>query len=345
MGRRTTLESEPVNHLRQIPFVRDLRYVAAPDGPDRGYDRKIEVQTPSGRFQLLVEAKRSFLTRSAVNQLLAWVKQVGKGKPHEIILLARHIPRPVAERLLEAQVNFADDVGNIHLALGDRYNWTVVGNPALAPLSERRPIRAAQLQLLFQLVTYPESTNWPVRRLATAAGISKSKAAQARTELVAEGLLDSKGNGYQLGPKNLLAERLVSGYAQVLRPKLVVGRFRSAEKTAELFLNRLRKSVPPGIRYALTGGPAVDLLQHFYRGPDVPLFIEPSSRQVAQDLRLLPDTEGPVTLLRAFGEVVFWQERDNHMLAPPWLIYAELLNSNDPRAHEAARELQHELSL
>jgi len=50
-------------------------------------------------------------------------------------------------------------------------------------------------------------------------------------------------------------------------------------------------------------------------------------------------------LLRAFGEVVFWQERDNHMLAPPWLIYSELLNSNDPRAHEAARELQQELSL
>ena len=103
--------------------------------------------------------------------------------------------------------------GNIHLALGDRYNWTVVGKPALAPLSERRPISAAQLQLLFQLVTYPESTNWPVRRLETAAGISKSKAAQARTELVAEGLLAAKGKGYQLGPKNLLTERLASGYA------------------------------------------------------------------------------------------------------------------------------------
>src|SRR5579863_1090057 len=113
MGRRTTLES--VNHLRQIPFVRDLRYVAAPNGPDRGYDGKIEVQTPSGRFRLLVHAKRSFLPRPAVNQLLAWVKQVGTGKPQEIILLARHIPRPVAERLLEAQVNFADDAGNLHL--------------------------------------------------------------------------------------------------------------------------------------------------------------------------------------------------------------------------------------
>jgi hypothetical protein len=345
MAHGTDREFEPIDALRRIPFVRDLHYAPAPDGQDLGYDGKIDVRTPAGHFHLLVEAKRSFLTRSAVNQLLAWVKQVGTGKPHQVILLARHIPRPVAERLIEAQVNFADDVGNIHLALGDRYNWTVVGKPALEPVSERRPISAAQLQLLFQFVTHPDSANWPVRRLALASGISKSKAAQARPQLVAEGLLTRKGKGYQLGPKNLLAERLSSGYAQVLRPKLLVGRFRFAEKTAELFLTRLRNSMPSGVRYALTGGPAVDLLQHFYRGPEVPMFLEPSSRRIAQELRLLPDSEGPVTLLRAFGEVVFWQERDHHMLAPPWLIYAELLNSNDPRAHEAAREFQQELSL
>jgi len=229
--------------------------------------------------------------------------------------------------------------------LGDRYNWTVVGKPASEPVSERRPISAAQLQLLFQFVTHPDSANWSVRRLELAAGISKSKAAQARQQLVAEGLLTPKGKEYQLGPKKLLAERLSSGYAQVLRPKLLVGRFRFDEKTAELFLARLRNSTPSGVRYALTGGPAADLLQHFYRGPEVPMFLEPSSRRTAQELRLLPDSDGPVTLLRAFGETVFWQERDNHILAPPWLIYAELLNSSDPRAHEAAREFQKELSL
>jgi hypothetical protein len=68
--------------------------------------------------------------------------------------------------------------------------------------------------------------------------------------------------------------------------------------------------------------------------------VEPPSRRDAQDLRLLPDRDGYVALLRAFGELVFWQERDHHMLAPPLLIYAELLSSSDPRAHEAAAELR-----
>lgn len=51
------------------------------------------------------------------------------------------------------------------------------------------------------------------------------------------------------------------------------------------------------------------------------------------------------SLLRAFGEAVFWQPRDHFTLAPPWVSYAELLNRNDPRAHEAASQLQQDLSL
>jgi hypothetical protein len=137
MGHRTDREFEPIDALRRIPFVRDLHYARARDGQDLGYEGKIDIQTPAGHFHLLVEAKRSFLTRSAVNQLLAWVKQVGTGKPHQVILLARHIPRPVAERLIEAQVNFADDVGNIHLALGDLFSVLVLCNPDSELLSER----------------------------------------------------------------------------------------------------------------------------------------------------------------------------------------------------------------
>lgn len=257
-------------------------------------------------------------------------------------MFARHIPRQAAEVLIAAHVNFADDAGNVHLQLGDTYHWTRIGLPAPAPVSERRAPSPAQLQLLFHYATKPESVNWPVRQLEISAGVSKSKAAQARHQMLAEDLLVRSGKEYRLGSTNVLAERLIAGYAQVLRPKLLIGRFRPAEKTTESFLDRLRTKVPSGVRYALTGGPAAGLLQHFYRGPDMPLFLQPSERAVVQELRLLPDREGPVTILKAFGELAFWEKRDGHMLAPPWLIYAELLSSNDPRAHEAAQELRRE---
>lgn len=337
-----TPDPEPLEHLRRVPFVKKLRFRRADAKADPGGDGEIEVQTPDGPFHLIAEGKRSYLTRSAVDQLLAWLHHLRTDQAQGAILLARHIPRPVAERLIEAKVNFADDAGNIHLQLGDTYNWTVIGLPAPGPQSERRPTSPAQLQLLFQFVTHPDSVEWPVRRLAAPAGISKSKGAQARHQMIAEGLLVPAGKRYHVGPTSLLADRLVLGYAQLLRPKLMLGRFRSAEATPEAFLARLHADVPPGVRYSLTGGPAADLLQHFYRGPEVPLFLEPATRALAQQLRLLPDREGPVTVFRAFGELVFWEEREHHMLAPPWLIYAELLSSNDPRAHEAAREFRRE---
>ncbi len=325
-----------------MPFIRDLKYAPAHNGPDPGYDASLSIRTPHGTFQFLVGVKQSYLAQSEVSQLATWLGQSRKDHRRGILLLARHIPRPAAERLMKAEMNFADDAGNIHLALGNRYNWTVIGMPALKPVSERRPTSRAQLQLLFQFVTHPDSVNWPVRRLEPAAGISKSKAAQARRELIAEGLLVRVGKEYRLGPKSRLDERLVSGYGQILRPKLTLGTYRPAEKTPEMFLARLRRALPSTARYSLTGGPAADLLQHFYRGQEIPLFLKASSRSIVQQLRLLPDRNGPVTILNAFGELVFWQEREHHTLAPPWLIYAELLSAGDPRAHEAAQELRQE---
>jgi hypothetical protein len=330
---------EALDRIRRLPFVEELHYAPAHDGPDLGYDGKIEIQTTAGPFHLLVEAKRSYLTRPAVSQLLAWLSHMRTDQTPGVILLARHISRQAAEVLIESNVNFADDSGNIHLELGDAYNWTVIGIPAPEPISKRRAISPAQLQLLFEFVTSPDSINWPVRRLEPAAGVSKSRAAQARRQMIAEGFLIRAGKKYHLGPANLLADRLVSGYVQVLRPKLSLGSFRPAEKTVDAFLGRLSES---GVKYSLSGGPAAELLQHFYRGPDVTLFLKPSTREVVQQLRLLPDRDGPVTILKAFGDVVFWQERQNQMLAPPWLIYAELLSGKDPRAHEAAGEFRRE---
>lgn len=335
-------EPEPVEVLRRVPFVRSLEYKPARERQDESSGGEIELHTPTGSFRLAVEEKRSFLTRSAINQFLSWVQHVSNLRQEGIVLLARQISRPVAERLIDARVNFADDAGNVHLELDDRYSWTVIGKPALQPASERRPISRAQTQLLFQFVTHPESIGWPVRRLESAAGISKSKAAQARHELIAEGLLVSSAKEYQLGPKRLVSERLVLGYANVLRPKLLFGRYRAEERTPEAFLSRLRQQELSGVRHALSGGPAADLLQQYYRGLEIPLFVDPPTRETAHELRLLPDSNGPVCLLRAFGELVFWQAREDHMLAPPWLIYAELLTSSDPRAHDAANELYRE---
>jgi hypothetical protein len=333
------VESQSFQVLQGLPFVQRLRYLPPVNNKDLGYDGELDIKTPTGTFRLPVEIKRSFLTQSAISQFLGWLEHRANQSPERAILLARYIPRPVADRLLDAKVNFADDAGNVHLELGNRYNWTVIGKPAPQAASDRRAVSPAQIQLLFQFATNPDSIAWPVRRLESAAGIGKSSVASVRQQLLEEGLLVRRGAGYQLGEARLLRDRLVSGYAQVLRPKLSQGRFRSQIKDGELFLAGLHDRASSALRYALTGARAAFVLQKFYRSPDISLFVEAPYRTLPQTLRLLPDREGPITILRAFGEVVFWEEREHRLLAPPWLIYAELCASLDPRAHEAADEL------
>jgi len=331
-----------IEHIRQLPFVTDLRYTTGADKRPRGNDGTLELRTAGGVFRLAVEVKRSYLTSSAVDPLLAWLSHARAEGNCGFILLVHHVSRQAAERLVGANISFADDAGNMHLQLGEQYNWTVLGIPAPERASEQRSVTASQLQLLFQFATQPDSVNWTVRRLEEAAGVSKSKVAMERHQLAAAGLLTRTGKRYDLQTNSTLAERLITGYAQVLRPKLALGRFRPAERSIEAFLARLKTGVPAGIRYALTGAPAAELVQHYSRSPEASIFIEAPARSAAQELRLIPDLEGPVTLLRAFGETVFWESREGHMLAPPWLVYAELLCSEDPRAKDAAQEFRRE---
>ena len=55
------------------------------------------------------------------------------------------------------------------------------------------------------------------------------------------------------------------------------------------------------MRWSLTGAAAAYQLQHYYKAPEIPLFIETVTDKVSRRLRLLPDKNGPITLLRPLG--------------------------------------------
>lgn len=201
---------------------------------------------------------------------------------------------------------------------------------------------AVQLQVMFLFATESEALGWPVREIAAKAGVSKSKAAEVRKQLEKYQIKAPSAKD-QAWPPREMQQRLLSGYSEILRPKLLLGRFRSPEARPEDFVSRLPGDLASkGTRFSLTGGPAAELLQHFYRGRETPIFLSDWSPAVQKRLRLLPDRQGPVIVLRAFGDPVFWREIGHLSVAHPLLIYSELMSSEDPRAHEAAEELRRE---
>jgi hypothetical protein len=330
-----------LDQLRAVPFIRSASFAPSPKG-DKGSVRILTLRAERETFTLPVELRLSYLDRTSSNAVTA-LAALAKREGHSFILFARYVPRPTGEKLVAADVNFIDLVGNMHLSLGKKFERTILGRAEPRKHDQKQTVTAAQVQLLFLLAAEPDAVTWPVRKIAIKAGVSKSKAAQIRHQLLDEDAIGERGGKDRNWSPHGLQERLSKGYCEVLRPRLVLGRFRSPEAKSEEFQARLRTDLDSlGVRFSLTGGPAAELLQHFYRGPEIPLFVGQWTIEFQKRLRLLPDRQGPVVILRAFGEPVFWRDVGSLTVAHPWLIYAELMNSEDPRAHEAAEELRRE---
>jgi len=332
-----------LEQLKALPFVTDLDFSPEVRRNEGEIDGILKVRAPKGTYRFLVEQKRSYLDRGVLNALIAQAKFYAAEHREPLLLLARYIPSPSAERLIQSGVNFVDQAGNMHLVLGPNYERTVVGAKQNTSGTKEPRISPAISQVLFAFGAAKDAGSWSVRKLADFAGLSKSNVAKVEQQLVAQSVLIESEKGFRLRDRSKLPEQLLQGYELALRPKLFLGRFRSPAPEIDEMLAGIRKALAKeSVRWSVTGGPAAYLLQKFYRGLELPIFIESLSDQLRRQLRIIPDKSGPLIFLRSFGSVPFWRDSGSFPIAHPWLIYSELMYSSDPRAHEAAEEFKRE---
>jgi hypothetical protein len=245
--------------------------------------------------------------------------------------------------LAEAGVNFLDEAGNMNLTLGTHYHSLILGKPEVRSAEKRSP-GPATIQVLITLAAQPETWDWPIRQLASVAGVSKTVAAHVRQRLVEEGNLKKGVDGqWRVLDPEALRQRCLSGYSQLLRPRLLIDRFRSLETDGDKFLaDFIRIISHSDTNYALTGGAGAFVLQHFYRGPETAIFVDKITPHIERRAKLLRDPRGPIVLLRGFGEPFVLRSFRDVWVAHPLLVYFELLQQDDPRAHEAAERVREE---
>lgn len=334
--RQLTAHLNPfLDHLRSLPYVNDAQLRVASGNESQFLD----LRTPKGKFSFALELKRTYLDRTATNALLASAALAGKTSP---IVFARYIPRPTGERLAAAGINFVDAAGNLNLHLGNHYQTLLLGQRETRPAPEAKRVGSAAVQVFFTFLASPEAIQSPARRLAELAGVSKTAASEGRQRLVAEGILRRQGaRRYLLADANRLEDRFLQGYSRVLRPHVHLARMRGSDRDPGLFVERMAKvAKQEGIQWALTGGAGAYELDRFYRGEEIVVFVPNLTRDLQQQLKLLPDRQGPITFLRMFSPGILWPGSTALPIAHPWLLYAELLEQEDARALEAAREIR-----
>lgn len=334
MKRAADNQEAVLEQLRALPFVRGASLQHEPASPgEPSPDATVLVKTPSGQRRLFVETLRSNLTYAVAARL---VGQLKAQQPGRWVVFAPYVPGPMGRYLAEEGVNFVDGVGNCYVVLDKNYIARIEGRKP-EKSAEQVGMRAASYQVLFVLLAGEDHLNSTVRDQAELAGVGKSTAAQTLQHLEAEGFIGHQGDRKGLLNTKVLLDRWLGGYAEVLRPRWLRGRYQVGD--VEAFERQVPGKLGTLTSWGWSGGVAAMRLTGHYRGSETVLFFGPTpASTTTSDLGMLPDREGPVSLLQAEGTLAFKGAKPKTV--HPLLVYGELLAKPSDRAAEAAEEVR-----
>jgi hypothetical protein len=337
--------------LRELPFIRDVRIRLQPDqARDYRADAALTLTAPDGDHECLVEVKRTHLTYANADYLLAmwrntqptnlWTENQAPLHPQrpQWMLFAPYVPRKIGQHLAEGGANYIDLEGNCRLRLGERYIAAIEGRLPERKELEGRGLRAAGYQVLFAILARPELLDEGVVRIGDLAGVGKTTAADTLEKLEREEFLTTIQNRRRLVRPGALLDRWLVGYADAVRPRLLIGRYRTQDKDPEDLEQRVEDVLGNEPEWAWGGGAAAMRLTQHYRGATTVLHVAKVHADFRRRLRAQRDADGPLVVLKVPGRLAFdgVLPRTVH----PLLIYTELLASGNERAREAALELR-----
>ncbi len=291
-------------------------------------DARVDMQFSKNKATYLVECKR-YVNSTNLGSIAHRLATVDTG-----LLVAEYIAPPVADRLRELHIQFVDTAGNAYLHAPPILIW-VSGRKPEKPHVASRMTRAFQpggIKLIFALLCKPELASTPYRTIAEAADVALGTVGWVMRDLQNEKyLLDLGKRGRKLVSQRKLLEQWTEGYARQLRPKLLIGRFRSLSQDWQQHMD-----LP--VAGAAWGGESAAARMTSYLNPEIAtiyLHKNPTLQsELTKKLRLVKDSEGNVELRE-----VFWHfdVPDSKGVVPPLLVYADLLATAEDRNIETAR--------
>jgi hypothetical protein len=300
-------------------------------------DAAIEIQGNGRRLRFLVGIK-------AVDRAiaLATVKHQLRPFGRRGVLVAPYVTAELANHCrVKLDLPFLDTAGNAYLRAPGLYVF-IRGErpPGPAATAARGGGTATALRVVFALLCRPELLNAPYREIVTAAGVALGAIGRV--------FFDLRGRGYVTAGKRTrhrrllepgrLLEEWVTNYPIRLRPKLNPRRFRAPDP------DWWQKAVLA--EGTLWGGEvAAYRLTGRLKPAACTIYFDPATRRegfarLAKDHRLRADPEGEIEILDRFWSLP--ADPRQPQLAPPVLVYADLVATLDPRNLEIARRIREE---
>jgi hypothetical protein len=274
----------------------------------------------------------------AVNATLALYRR--QQDQTRCVMIIPQATADMAERLRDDDTQFMDTAGNcfinqppLYLFIKGNKLQGVVKAPAVG-----RAFKQTGLRVLYALLCNPGLEDETYRAIATKIDVALGMVNWVLNELSELGYLVETGKGrarhIRLIGKEKLLERWITGYAEQLRPKLLMGRYRGTEGWWQKVILKPEK--------AQWGGEvAAGKLTDYLKPQTITIYVDKNNLEaVLIQNRLKKDPEGDVELLHRF-----WQPETivPHVeTVHPILVYADLMATGNQRNIETARILYDE---
>lgn len=297
-------------------------------------DTRVRLKAGKETIEFKVEA-RNELRQAHLSEIL---ERAGQRKKEAWLVVSQYIPKPLKEELKKNGINYLEASGNSFIRHGGIFFY--INDQTVTPIrmpEQGRLWKPSGLKFLFVVIRNPDLLNTPYRELARAAQIALGNIGPFIEELKKEGYVKTGRAGeLMLDHQDQLQKKWTEAFASVLRPKLKLGRFRflGPKKLQEW------DQLPTG-HFRWGGEAAGALLTQYLKPEKLTMYTAFPKLQLMQELKLVPDEDGPVELME-----IFWEETEGGIspntpqTVPPLLAYAELATSLDSRNRETAQRIK-----
>lgn len=290
-------------------------------------DGKLELVIGNKHPTFNVEVKKEFR-----NHHLPIIAEHAK-KWTPIILVAEKIFPKIKEELRKQKIAYLETNGNIYLNTNEQFVW-LEGNKAVTTQSEKvnRAFTKTGAKVIFLFLLDENFINEPYRDIAEKAGIALGNINYVMNGLKEMGfMLKINKDQAKLTNKKELLEKWMAVYDEKLKPHLYIDTFRFLKE--EDALNWKNIPLKSGTTY-WGGEPAGDLLTNYLKPTFFTLYTNETRADLMKKYKLVPDKAGNIKVYQKFREL---NDKTNH--TPPLLVYADLMNTGDPRNIETAGKI------
>jgi hypothetical protein len=299
----------------------------------------IRISVGKLEFPLFAVIKNRVSTSEQTSEIVSMKRFAGA------CLLARQIEPKICDLLRKAEIAYADLTENLYLPIVvdqsksqkvPEQNKKEKSDVKYRPRIDTRSV----MELLFYFLTDPKTLGYPQRKLAEMIGISAAAVNKAITSLENMNYLAQYEDGRKiLRRKPELIKRWCIAYTDRFRQQIFQGKYRRLHQpNLKLWLKEVHLD---GLSAVWGGEPAASQYTKHLDPEFVTIYHRGDLQTLLSRLRLTPSEDGDVELLTAF-----WPDGLNQEdLAPPLIVYADLIGSGFQRNHEIAGLINEQFKL